>query len=84
MGVDKSRQEHDYVAMCEASFNTKNGLNLVLNRQSDSTGGSFWYELLPHVVFYAVTDRYPNKPRFGDRWYHRRPLARGLPPSRRR
>lgn len=54
VGVDKSRQEHDYVAMCEAWFNTKNGLNLVLNRQCDGTGGSFWYELFPHVVFYAL------------------------------
>ena len=46
-GIDKSRQEHDYVAMCEAWFNASNGMNLVLNRQQDSAGGSFWYELLP-------------------------------------
>jgi hypothetical protein len=74
-GIDKSRQEHDYVAMCEAWFNAKNGLNLVLNRQQDSAGGSFWYELFPHIVFYALAERYPDKPRLtmivritADRW----------------
>jgi len=75
VGIDKSRQEHDYVEMCEAWFNSRNGMNLVLNRQRDSAGGSFWYELFPHIVFYALADRYPDKPRLGeilritaDRW----------------
>ncbi len=74
-GIDKSRQEHDYVAMCEAYFNTRNGLNLVLNRQHAATGGSFWYELFPHIVFYALADRYRSHPRLAeimritaDRW----------------
>ncbi|MCU0874419.1 MAG: hypothetical protein MUE50_18955, partial [Pirellulaceae bacterium] len=74
-GIDKSRQEHDYVAMCEAWFNTKNGMNLVLNRQQDGAGGSFWYELFPHIVFCGLADRYPDKPRLAeimritaDRW----------------
>jgi hypothetical protein len=74
-GLDKSRQEQDYVAMCEAWFNTRNGLNLVLNRQQDSAGGSFWYELFPHIVFYALAERYPDHPRLteilrltADRW----------------
>lgn len=75
VGIDKSRQEPDYVAMCEAWFNTKNGMNLVLNRQQDGAGGSFWYELFPHIVFYGLADRYPDKPRLteimrttADRW----------------
>ena len=74
-GLDKTRQEHDYVAMCEGWFNTKNGLNLVLNRQQDGAGGSFWYELFPQIVFYALADRYPGRPRLAeimritaDRW----------------
>ena len=74
-GVDKSRQAHDYVAMCAAWYNTRNGLNLVLNRQQEEPGGSFWYELMPHIVFYALADRYPDKPRLAevmrttaDRW----------------
>jgi len=76
VGIDKSRAEHDYVRMCEAWFNCRNGLNLVLNLQRQETGGSFWYEIWPHVVFYALADRYPNKPRLteimhitADRWH---------------
>jgi hypothetical protein len=75
VGIDKSRQEHDYVTMCEAWFNSRNGMNLVLNRQRAGVGGSFWYELFPHIVFYALVDRYPDKPRLAeimrttaDRW----------------
>jgi len=75
VGIDKSRGEHDYVRMCEAWFNSRNGLNLVLNLQRQETGGSFWYEIWPHVVFYALADRYPDKPRLreimhitADRW----------------
>ena len=58
-GIDKSRQEHDYVKMCEAFYNRKNGSNLVLDNQDQPTGGSFWYEIWPHIVFYAIADRYP-------------------------
>lgn len=61
-GVDKSRQEHDYVQMCQAFYNTKNGADLVLNDIRGSTGTSFWYETWPHVLFYALADRYPSKP----------------------
>ena len=39
VGIDKARQDHDYVAMCEAWFNTKNGLNLILNLQAPGDGG---------------------------------------------
>lgn len=75
VGIDKSRAEHDYVRMCEAWFNSRNQLNLVLNLQRCETGGSFWYEIWPHIVFYALADRYPDKPRLtenmritADRW----------------
>lgn len=75
VGIDKSRQDRDYVDMCAAWFNARNGMDLVLNRQEDFGGGSFWYELFPHVVFYALADRYPDKPRLqeivrrtADRW----------------
>lgn len=75
-GIDKSRQEHDYVRMCEAFFNPRNGQNLVLNLQDARSGGSFWYEIWPHVVFYALADRYPQNARLtevmritADRWH---------------
>ena len=56
-GIDKRRQPHDYVRMCEAYFNTANGERLVLNGVHGHSGGSFWYEIWPHVVFYALADR---------------------------
>ena len=75
VGIDKSRAEHDYVRMCEAWFNSRNGSNLVLNLQRQETGGSFWYEIWPQIVFYALADRYPDKLRLteimritADRW----------------
>ncbi|MHB8952872.1 MAG: hypothetical protein ACYC4U_07805 [Pirellulaceae bacterium] len=74
-GLDKRGPDHDYVAMCEAWFNTRNGLQLVLNRQDERGGASFWYELFPHIVFYALSDRYPDQSRLSeivrvtaDRW----------------
>jgi hypothetical protein len=60
-GIDKSRQQYDYVAMCEAYYNKRNGQNLVLNAMDQGTGGSFWYEIWPHVVFYALSDLYPGR-----------------------
>jgi hypothetical protein len=75
VGIDKSGAEHDYVRMCEAWFNASNGLNLVLNHQRQETGGSFWYEIWPHIVFYALADQYPEHARLteilqitADRW----------------
>jgi hypothetical protein len=66
VGVNKRGPDHDYVAMCEAWFNTRTGMQLVLNRQEDFGGGSFWYELFPHIIFYALADRYPNDPRLSE------------------
>jgi len=75
VGIDKRRAEHDYVGMCEAWFNSRNGLNLVLNLQQQETGGSFWYEIWPQIVFCALADRYPDNRRLteimrvtADRW----------------
>jgi len=59
-GIDKSRQEHDYVRMCEAYFNTRNGSRLVLNNMDQETGDSFWYEIWPGIVFDALAYRYPH------------------------
>lgn len=66
VGINKRSGEHDYVAMCEAWFNTHTGMQLVLNRQEDFGGGSFWYELFPHIIFYALADRYPDDPRLDE------------------
>ncbi len=63
VGINKRSGDHDYVAMCEAWFNTRTDMQLVLNRQEDLGGGSFWYELFPHILFYALADRHPDDPR---------------------
>jgi hypothetical protein len=75
-GVDKSRGPNNWVLMIEQYFNRKNGENLVLNRTSTHSGQSFWYELWPHVLFYALADRYPGTGEMegimkttADRWY---------------
>lgn len=60
VGIDKRRQDHDYVDLCRAWFNSKNGLDLVLNLQRQETGGSFWYEIWPHIIFYALADLHPG------------------------
>ena len=81
-GIDKARQDHDYVTMCEAWFNAKNGLDLVLNLQRQETGGSFWYEIWPNIEFAMLADRYPDHPRLAEIARHRgRSLAAGLPRS---
>ena len=59
-GIDKTNGPHNWVLMCEEYFNKANGQNLVLNHTSSATGGSFWYELWPHVLFYALADSYPQ------------------------
>jgi len=59
-GIDKAAGAHNWVLLCEQYYNRKNGQNLVLNGVDAATGGSFWYEVFPHVFFYALADRYPG------------------------
>jgi hypothetical protein len=75
-GIDKARGLHNWVLMEEQYFNRKNGENLILNRTSTQSGQSFWYELWPHVLFYALVDRYPRTGKMeaimkttASRWY---------------
>jgi hypothetical protein len=65
-GVDKSGGEHDWVEMCEAYFNSRNGQNVVLNNISAQTGKTYWYETFPQILFNSLVDRYPNEPAAGD------------------
>ncbi|MHA2295526.1 MAG: hypothetical protein ACXAEU_21495 [Candidatus Hodarchaeales archaeon] len=62
--------------MCENWFNRDNGQNLYLNNRHAGTGGSFWYELLPNVLFYQLSFYYPDTGDFqnelrvvADKWY---------------
>jgi hypothetical protein len=76
-GIDKSNQNGmDFVRMVQQYHNKANGENLVLNHTNDDTGHSFWYELLPQVLFTAITAKYPREAGMSDivaqgadRWY---------------
>ncbi|MGO4344901.1 hypothetical protein AB4Z45_05295 [Paenibacillus sp. MCAF9] len=61
VGIDKSDQNgHDYVKMLQTFYNKDNGENVILNNPKTVSGQTFWYELLPHVLFYALTSYYPE------------------------
>ena len=48
-GIDKSREpmNENWVEMAQVYFCSKNGQNVVLDRQTQETGGTYWYELFP-------------------------------------
>lgn len=75
IGIDKSAGPYNWVEMCEAYFNRKNGQNVLLNNISTETGKTYWYETFPQILFNCLIDRYPNVPRgselmrtAADRW----------------
>ncbi|RXZ81674.1 hypothetical protein EBB07_13535 [Paenibacillaceae bacterium] len=61
VGIDKSDQDGiDYVKMLQTFYNADNGENMIMNNPSTVSGQTFWYELLPHVLFYALASYYPD------------------------
>lgn len=64
-GLDKSSGDN-LAAMSAQYFNSRNGINLVLNRVSTTTGQSYWYELYPQILFDAIAVRYPRESRLGE------------------
>jgi hypothetical protein len=75
-GIDKTRGEHNWVLMCEQYYNKKNGQSLVLDHPNMRAGGSFWYDVFPHIMFYTLVDHYSGTGRMtpimkttADRWY---------------
>jgi len=77
VGIDKSNQSgHNWVAMCENWFNVDDGEYLFLNDKHADSGQSFWYEIYPHILFYALVYYYPNTGNMqqevkttADKWY---------------
>ncbi len=58
-GVDKSSQNgRDWVSMIMNYYSPKDGI--YLNNVPGNTGGSFWYEILPNILFYRVLYHYPK------------------------
>lgn len=59
-GIDKSNDRGtDWVAMLPLHFHQKDGIGLYLN-QAGTRGDSFWYDLLPSLLFYQVYGHYPE------------------------
>lgn len=60
VGIDKSNQNgQNWVLMTKQYFNAKNGLGIV-NNNVNSTGGSFWYNVWPGMLFFMLSSQYPE------------------------
>ena len=77
VGVDKSNQNGiNWVAKTKDFFNSKNGQNVYLNNYSTTSGGDWWYDMMPNIYFYQLKSLYPDAaPEFSgqfttvaDRW----------------
>lgn len=71
VGIDKSKQEFNYVRMLKNYFNRETGWNIMQNNttpeagaQGGGYGRDWWYDVFPNVLFYAIYDQYPNEPEF--------------------
>jgi hypothetical protein len=87
-GIDKSKEPggHNWVEMAQLYFNSANGQNVVLNNVKTETGNTYWYELLPQILFNCLVDRYPDTPHGAeimrtacDRWYTAYQLLKSRP-----
>ncbi len=61
LGANKSNQfGQNWLLMSQDFFNKANGENIYLNNAGASSGGDWWYDLMPNVFFYQLYDLYPN------------------------
>ncbi len=68
MGIDKTNQNgYNYVKMIQNYFNSDNGWNIMMNNTNPEVamlgggyGRDWWYDVLPNVLFYAVSDVFPE------------------------
>ncbi len=61
VGADKTNQfGQNWLLMSQDFFNKANGENIYLNNAGASSGGDWWYDLMPNVFFYQLYDLYPN------------------------
>lgn len=75
VGLDmRSYRGHDWVAMGTNFFNPADGI--FLDWAKGESGGSFWYDVFPNVLFGQLADLYPDDPvtagymrKVAERWY---------------
>lgn len=68
MGIDKTNNNgYNYVKMIQNYFNSDTDWNIVMNNTCPEVallgggyGRDWWYDVLPNVLFYAVSDVFPN------------------------
>jgi hypothetical protein len=58
----------NWVELATGYFSSRNGESLYLNRTAGTTGISFWYELLPSILFYQLYDGYRSTPGMEDQF----------------
>ena len=76
MGLDKSNQNGiNWVLKAKDFFNKANEQNVYLNAYSTTSGGDWWYDLMPNLYFYQLYSQYSNQTDFreqfktiADRW----------------
>ncbi len=67
-GIDKTDQHgFNYVKMIQNYFNSENGWNIMMNNTNSDIallgggyGRDWWYDLFPNVLYYAVSDVFPD------------------------
>jgi hypothetical protein len=61
VGLDmRNYRGHDWVRLGTNFFNAEEGV--YVNRPRGGTGGSFWYDVFPNVLFYQLEALYPGNP----------------------
>ncbi len=61
VGADKTNQYgQNWVLMSQDFFNKNNGEFIYGNNPGSSSGGDWWYDLMPNIYFYQLYDLYPN------------------------
>lgn len=71
VGIDKSKQQLNYVAMLKNYFNSDTKWDIMMNNTAPEVallgggyGRDWWYDVYPNVLFYAIYEKYPNEPGF--------------------
>jgi len=61
IGLDmRNYRGHDWLTLGTNFFNAEEGV--YVNRPRGGTGGSFWYDVFPNVLFYQLNGLYPGNP----------------------
>ena len=73
VGIDKSKQEYNYVAQLKNYFNLDTGWNIMQNNVSPEAGANgggygrdWWYDVFPNVLFWAIYEKYPSEQGFDE------------------